>query len=86
VLPGLTMGLDAYYKNTRDQIDDGQFGAAVVLTQFNYARGYSEGGEFKLKYSNGKGAFGTGFLVRPTPPQSVDDISFVEPENSNHCP
>ncbi len=53
VLPGLTMGLDAYYKMAKDMIDDGQFGAAVVLTQFNYARGYSEGGEFKLKYNNG---------------------------------
>ncbi len=53
VLPGLTMGIDAYYKMARDMIDDGQFGAAVVLTQFNYARGYSEGGEFKLKYNNG---------------------------------
>jgi outer membrane receptor protein involved in Fe transport len=53
VLPGLTMGLDAYYKMARDMIDDGQFGAAVVLTQFNYARGYSEGGEFKLKYVDG---------------------------------
>ena len=53
VLPGLTMGIDGYYKIARDMIDDGQFGAAVVLTQFNYAQGYSEGGEFKLKYSNG---------------------------------
>jgi len=53
VLPGLTMGIDGYYKMARDMIDDGQFGAAVVLTQFNYARGYSEGGEFKLKYNNG---------------------------------
>lgn len=53
VLPGLTMGLDAYYKIARDMLDDGQFGSAVVLTQFNYARGYSEGGEFKLKYTNG---------------------------------
>ena len=34
-------------------LDDGQFGQAVVLTQFNWARGYSEGGEFKLKYKNG---------------------------------
>ena len=34
-------------------IDDGQFGQAVVLTQFNYARGYSEGGEVKAKYVNG---------------------------------
>jgi outer membrane receptor protein involved in Fe transport len=53
VLPGLDIGLDAYYKDTRDMIDDGQFGQAVVLTQFNWTRGYSEGAEFKLKYHNG---------------------------------
>jgi outer membrane receptor protein involved in Fe transport len=53
VLPGLTMGLDAYYKKAKDMLDDGQFGAALVLTQFNYASGYSEGGEFKLNYTNG---------------------------------
>ena len=53
VLPGLDVGIDAYYKMAKDMIDDGQFGAAVVLTQFNYARGYSEGGEFKIKYHNG---------------------------------
>ena len=53
VLPGLDMGIDMYYKAARDMIDDGQFGQAVVLTQFNWARGYSEGGEFKLKYTNG---------------------------------
>ncbi len=53
VLPGLDMGIDMYYKAARDMIDDGQFGQAVVLTQFNWSRGYSEGGEFKLKYTNG---------------------------------
>ncbi len=53
LLPGLDIGIDGYYKDARDMIDDGQFGQAVVLTQFNYARGYSEGGEFKLKYRNG---------------------------------
>jgi outer membrane receptor protein involved in Fe transport len=53
VFPGLTVGVDAYYKDARDLIDDGQFGQAVVLTQFNWARGYSEGGEFKLKYASG---------------------------------
>jgi outer membrane receptor protein involved in Fe transport len=53
VLPGLDMGVDAYYKMAKDMLDDGQFGAAVVLTQFNYARGYSEGGEFKIKYHSG---------------------------------
>jgi outer membrane receptor protein involved in Fe transport len=53
VLPGLDVGIDAYYKVARDMIDDGQFGQAVVLTQFNWAAGFSEGGEFKLKYHNG---------------------------------
>jgi outer membrane receptor protein involved in Fe transport len=53
VLPGLDMGIDAYYKMARDMIDDGQFGQAVVLTQFNWTRGYSEGAEFKLKYHAG---------------------------------
>jgi outer membrane receptor protein involved in Fe transport len=53
VLPGLDIGIDAYYKDVRDMIDDGQFGQAVVLTQFNWTRGYSEGSEFKLKYHNG---------------------------------
>jgi hypothetical protein len=46
------VGADAYLKLATDLIDDGQFGQAVVLTQFNYARGYSEGLEFKAKYQN----------------------------------
>ena len=53
ILPGLTVGLDGYYKIATDLIDDGQFGQAVVLTQFNWARGYSEGVEAKAKYQNG---------------------------------
>jgi outer membrane receptor protein involved in Fe transport len=53
VLPGLTFGLDAYYKIATDLIDDGQFGQAVVLTQFNYAYGWAEGIEAKAKYQNG---------------------------------
>jgi outer membrane receptor protein involved in Fe transport len=53
VLPGLTVGLDGYYKIATDLIDDGQFGQAVVLTQFNYAHGWAEGLEAKAKYQNG---------------------------------
>ncbi len=53
LLPGLTFGLDAYYKIATDLIDDGQFGQAVVLTQFNWAHGYSEGAEAKVKYQSG---------------------------------
>jgi outer membrane receptor protein involved in Fe transport len=53
LLPGLTVGADAYLKLATDLLDDGQFGQAVVLTQFNYANGYSEGIELKAKYQNG---------------------------------
>ena len=49
--PGLEIGVDAYYKIARDLIDDGQFGAAYVLTAFNYAQGENEGLELKVKYS-----------------------------------
>jgi outer membrane receptor protein involved in Fe transport len=51
--PNLTVGGDAFLKLATDQLDDGQFGQAIVLTQFNYARGYTEGLEFKAKYYNG---------------------------------
>jgi outer membrane receptor protein involved in Fe transport len=53
LLPGLTAGLDIYYKQSTDTLDDGQFGQAVVLTQFNYARGFSQGAEFKINYYQG---------------------------------
>jgi outer membrane receptor protein involved in Fe transport len=52
-VPGLEVGLDAYYKIASDLIDDGQFGAAYVLSGFNYERGHNIGLEFKSSYTNG---------------------------------
>ena len=46
-------GVDAYYKTATDLLDDGQFGAAYVLTAFNYAHGQNVGVELKAKYTNG---------------------------------
>jgi len=51
--PGLRMSASAYYKLAANLLDDGQFGQAVVLTQLNYAQGYSEGTEFSLSYQTG---------------------------------
>ncbi len=77
VLPGLTMGVDAYYKDARDMLDDGQFGAAVVLTQFNYAEGYSEGGEFKLKYTNGDFKAYANFAYNITEGKDVESNQYL---------
>jgi len=52
-IPGLEIGIDAYCKTARDMVDDGQFGAAYVLTAFNFARGKNVGIEFKSSYTNG---------------------------------
>ncbi|HEY5336777.1 MAG TPA: TonB-dependent receptor, partial [Rhizomicrobium sp.] len=33
---GFTIGVDSYYKISRNLIDEGQFGAPIILTPFNY--------------------------------------------------
>jgi outer membrane receptor protein involved in Fe transport len=50
---GLQVGVDAYYKEARDLLDDGQFGAAYVLNGFNYEKGINMGVELSAKYVNG---------------------------------
>ncbi|THD81122.1 MAG: TonB-dependent receptor [Phenylobacterium sp.] len=52
-LAGLTLGVDAYYKKARNLIDEGQFGAPIILTPFNYAKGYAKGVEFSANYVRG---------------------------------
>ena len=52
-IPGLEVGVDAYYKTARDLLDDGQFGAAYVLTAFNYDHAENMGLELKSSYTNG---------------------------------
>jgi len=53
LLPGLEVGIDTYYKTARDLLDDGQFGAAYVLSAFNYDRAENVGIEFKGAYTSG---------------------------------
>jgi outer membrane receptor protein involved in Fe transport len=53
ILPGLELGVDGYYKRAQDLLDDGQFGAALVLDAFNYKTGINEGIEVKANYENG---------------------------------
>jgi outer membrane receptor protein involved in Fe transport len=51
--PALRVGVDAYYKSAHDLIDEGQFGAPVILTAFNYAQGEDTGVEFSASYDRG---------------------------------
>jgi outer membrane cobalamin receptor len=53
IVPGLTVGLDGYYKLARNLIDEGQFGAPIILTAFNYAKAYVAGAVFTISYDQG---------------------------------
>jgi outer membrane receptor for ferrienterochelin and colicin len=48
----LTLGLDSYYKQSHNLIDEGQFGAPIILTPFNYAQGKQYGAEFTGNYAH----------------------------------
>jgi outer membrane receptor protein involved in Fe transport len=50
ILPGLKAGVDAYYKIASNLIDEGQFGAPILLTPFNYHHGLVKGVEFLVSY------------------------------------
>jgi outer membrane receptor protein involved in Fe transport len=47
----LTLTADAYYKKIRNMLDEGQFGQALILSPFNYDRGYAKGLELSAVYS-----------------------------------
>jgi outer membrane receptor protein involved in Fe transport len=49
----LELGVDAYYKIAQDLIDNGNFGQALVLSAFNYAKGITQGIELSAKYHSG---------------------------------
>jgi len=49
----LTLGLDAYYRQVTDLQDEGQFGAALIYSTFNYEFGRVKGAEFTASYNNG---------------------------------
>jgi outer membrane receptor for ferrienterochelin and colicins len=52
-LGAFTVGLDAYYKKAKNLVDEGQFGAPIILTPFNYREGYAKGVELSANYAKG---------------------------------
>ncbi len=51
--PGLMAGLDGYYRLSRHMIDEGQFGAPIILTPFNFAKGRVRGINLYANYQRG---------------------------------
>jgi outer membrane receptor protein involved in Fe transport len=53
IIPGLTVGLDGYYKLSEYHLDEGQFGAPTFLTPFNYHTASNIGIELTTSYTVG---------------------------------
>jgi outer membrane receptor protein involved in Fe transport len=53
ITPNLQVGIDAYYKISKDLLDDGQFGQALILSGFNYEKAFNTGVELSANYKNG---------------------------------
>ncbi len=53
ILPGLTLAVDGYFKTAHNLIDEGQFGAPVILTPYNYDRSQQHGVEVSATYDRG---------------------------------
>ena len=69
--PTLELGLDAYYKIAKDLIDNGQFGQALVLSAFNYAKGINEGIEFS---ANTTAAISRPMPISPSAQQRATNV------------
>ena len=53
LLPGLSVGVDAYGKWSRNQLDDGFFGPTLIPAPFNFREGRIHGIEGTVDYSHG---------------------------------
>jgi outer membrane receptor protein involved in Fe transport len=53
IIPGLTVGVDAFYKQADNLIDEGQFGAPIIFSAFNYAHAQVGGVTLSGSYDRG---------------------------------
>ena len=50
---GLSVEVDSYYKTSKNLVDEGQFGAPIILTPFNYQDGRQYGVELSGSFNRG---------------------------------
>jgi outer membrane cobalamin receptor len=71
------VGLDGYYKNANDQLDEGQFGSAVVLSPFNYRYGRIMGGELTSSYQDKEWTAYANVAVSEAQGKDIDSAQFL---------
>ncbi len=81
ITPAWQVTVDSYCKLAKNLLDDGQFGSAVILNNFNYASGTVYGAELSSTYKMGPfSAYGNFSYVQTW----AKDISSVQNEFANN--
>ncbi|MDE2447608.1 MAG: TonB-dependent receptor [Gammaproteobacteria bacterium] len=73
---GFTTGVDTYYKQSADLIDEGQFGAPIILTPFNYRHGQQYGAVFTESYTHGPFAAYLNFATQRARGKQIESAQF----------
>ncbi len=76
VLPGLKAGVDLYYKHSRNLLDEGQFGAPVILTPFNYHIGINQGVELTTSYTAGNFSYYGNLAIAKQKASGINSAQF----------
>lgn len=72
----VTVGVDAYFRQATHLIDEGQFGAPIILTPFNYQSGRIKGIELTFNYSaHGLSAYGN-LAVQSAQGRGIESAQF----------
>jgi len=75
-LRGLTLGIDGYYRQSKELLDEGQFGAPIILTPFNYQSGTIKGVEFSANYNRGPVTLYANFAVAKAQGRTITSSQF----------
>jgi outer membrane receptor protein involved in Fe transport len=82
ILPGLKAGIDAYYRIASNLLDEGQFGAPILLTPFNYQKGLGKGVELSLSYDVDNWSFYGNFAAAQILGKNITSSQFnFSPDN-----
>src|SRR5215472_4999112 len=76
ILPGLKAGIDAYYKIASNLLDEGQFGAPIFLTPFNYQKGLVRGVELTVSYDIENWSFCGNFAASKAQGKNITSAQF----------
>ena len=84
-IEGLTYGFSAYYKFAQNLLDEGQFGAPISLTSFNYANAQVKGFELFTTYDQGPWSVFANLAWSRTSASNINSAQFnFSPDELNY--